>query len=53
MKAIIYFTVYAEYGLYDDSIIIEGSDLLDLMEKRDFELSKRGATYTGSQILEE
>ena len=49
MKAKIYYTVSG----YDDSITIEGSDLDDLREKCDRELSKRGATYTGSQILEE
>jgi hypothetical protein len=49
MKAKIYYSI----GDYDDTIIIEGSDIDDLREKCDAELQKRGASYTGSEIIEE
>lgn len=49
MKAKIYYSI----GTYDDSIIIEGTDIDDLREKCDSELEKRGASYTGSEIIEE
>ncbi len=38
---------------YDDSIIIEGNNIEEIREKCDNELNKRGATYSGSEILEE
>ena len=40
-------------GDYDDSIIIEGNNPEEIREKCDAELSRRGATYTGSETLEE
>lgn len=49
MKAKIYYCI----GEYDDSIIIEGDNIEDLRKTCDEEIAKRGATYTGSEILEE
>jgi len=49
MKAKIYYSI----GEYDDEIIIEGNDIDDLREKCDYEIKRRGATYCGSEIIEE
>lgn len=48
MKAKIYFYI----GDYDDSIILEGKDEDELIDKTNSELSKRGAHYSGAEILE-
>ncbi len=49
MKARIYYFI----GEYDDSLIIEGDNIDELREKCDAELKRRGATYSGSEILNE
>ena len=49
MKARIYYFI----GEYDDSLIIEGNDIKELREKCKYEIDRRGATYSGSEILEE
>ena len=48
MKARIYYCI----GEYDDSIIIEGKTIDELREKCKYEIARRGAIYTGSEILE-
>jgi len=49
MKARIYYFI----GEYDDSLIIEGDSIDEIREKCDAELERRGATYSGSEILDE
>jgi len=49
MKARVYYCI----GNYDDSIVITGYNIEDLRKKCDYELERRGATYTSSEILEE
>ena len=49
MKAKIFYFI----GDYDDSIIIEGQSIEELQEKCKYEIDKRGATYSGSEILED
>ena len=49
MKARIYYFI----GDYDDSIVIEGANIEELREKCDYEIKRRGATYSGSEMLEE
>lgn len=49
MKAKIFYFI----GDYDDSIIIEGQSIEELREKCKYEIDKRGATYSGSVILED
>ena len=49
MKARIYYSI----GEYDDSIVIEGETIDELREKCKYEVDRRGAIYTGSEILED
>ena len=49
MKARIYYFI----GDYDDSLIIEGDSIDELREKCKTEIERRGATYSGSEILED
>lgn len=48
MKAKIFYCI----GSFDDEIIVEGDTIDELREKCDAEISRRGAVYTGSKILE-
>lgn len=48
MKAKIYYYV----GDYDDTIILEAEDDEELIDKINVELSRRGATYTGCEMIE-
>ncbi|MBR4589733.1 MAG: hypothetical protein IKO36_03630 [Bacteroidaceae bacterium] len=49
MKARIYYYI----GDYDDSLIITGNTIEELREKCENEINRRGATYSGSEIIEE
>ena len=49
MKARIYYFI----GDYDDSLVIEGDNIEELREKCEHEINSRGATYSGSEILED
>ena len=49
MKARIYYYI----GDYDDSLIIEGDTIEELRAKCKTEIENRGATYSGSEILED
>jgi len=49
MKAKIYYSI----GEYSDEIILEGNDIDELRKKCDSELKRRGATYCGSEMIEE
>ena len=45
--------VYYSIGMYDDSIVLEADSLADMKILIDEELARRGATYTGSDTIQE
>lgn len=45
------YKIYFEIGDYQDTLIVDGDNIEEIREKIDYELKKRGATYTGAEEL--
>jgi len=45
--------LYFSIGMHDDSIVLKADSLADMKILIDGELARRGATYTGSDTIQE